>query len=283
VTFVMTKLVVIPASEIDDVEDTVDSVLFYEPDATIILVKDHDLNLDLDSRTIVIPKLPWPSMAGGKGAVFQKKLYAFQFILANFRDYEYVISLDADAIFLRSGIFKELDLIMLDRSVGIAGCVHQTKEGDLRNFDPVKNAILRLGGLRSFHKRSGRRYLDNLILQCGADRTKIGTHALGAFSVFQRGMIESWNERGWLSNDSLHSFPIPEDGLMGLLAIASGFTFKDIGGPEGIIDVTWRGLPRHPEDLVASDRYVTHSVRNFKEMNESEIRTFFSDRRLNEK
>jgi hypothetical protein len=279
----MTRLVIIPAAAIDDVEDTIDSVLFYEPNATIILIKDHDLNLDLDSRVLVLPKLSWPSMVGGKGAVFQKKLYAFKFILANFQDYEYVISLDADAVFLKSGIFEELDSIMKDRRIGIAGTVHLTKDGSLRNFEPIKNAILQKGGLRCIHKRSGRRHLDNLIRLCGDERDKIGTHALGGMSVFQREMIESWDNRGWLFNDKLHSFPIPEDGLMGLLAIASGFTFKDIGGPTGIIDLAWRGLPRHPKELVESDRYVTHSVRSFKEMNESEIRTFFSIRRSNEK
>ena len=279
----MPKLVIIPAAAIDDVEDTIDSVLFYEPNATIILIKDHELNLDLDSRVIVLPKLPWPSMAGGKGAVFQKKLYAFKYILANFQDYEYVISLDADAVFLQSGIFEELDSIMLDRSIGIAGTVHLTKDGGLRNFEPVKNAILRKGGLRSLHKRSGRRYLDSLISQCGEDRNRIGMHALGGMSVFQREMIESWDQRGWLSNDKLHSFRIPEDGLMGLLALASGYKFKDIGGPTGIIDLAWRGLPRHPEELATSGRYVTHSVRSFGAMNESDIRTFFSTRRVNKK
>lgn len=279
----MPRLVIIPAAAIDDVEDTIDSVLFYEPNATIILIKDHELNLDLDSRVIVLPKLPWPSMAGGKGAVFQKKLYAFKYILSNFRDYEYVISLDADAVFLQSGIFKELDSIMQDRSIGIAGSVHQTKDGSLRNFEPVKNAILRKGGIRCLLKRSGRRYLDDLIRQCGDGVTKIGTHALGGMSVFQRGMIESWDKRGWLTNDKLHSFPIPEDGLMGLLAIASGFNFKDIGGPTGIIDLEWRGLPRHPKELVESGRYATHSVRSFREMNESEIRTFFKIRRYTQK
>ena len=44
----MSRLVIIPAATIDDEEGTIDSVLFYETDATIILIKDHELNLDLD-------------------------------------------------------------------------------------------------------------------------------------------------------------------------------------------------------------------------------------------
>ena len=140
-----------------------------------------------------------------------------------------------------------------------------------------------MGGVKTLLKRLGRKHLRFLIESCGERRHEIGAHAIGAVEVFQKAMLEDWNINGWLQNDSLSSFNIPADGLTGLLTIASGYKLHDIGGPNGLIDVTWRGLPRHPMDILQSGVYVTHSVRSFQELDEHAIRSFFLNHRIDTK
>jgi hypothetical protein len=92
-------------------------------------------------------------------------------------------------------------------------------------------------------------------------------------------MLEDWARRGWLELKGLRTSHVPEDVLLGLATRAAGFTIAELGGRDGPLAVTWRGLPASPPQLAASGAIAVHSVRSWKDWTESEIRSFFRDRR----
>jgi hypothetical protein len=67
---------------------------------------------------------------------------------------------------------------------------------------------------------------------------------------------------------------------MGLLTVAAGYHIADFGRPADPIALAWKGLPAHPEELLARKKLVTHSVRSWESLEESQIRNFFREARV---
>jgi hypothetical protein len=270
-------VILIPAAKRDDLRDTVDSVLHYEPDLMVVVVKDFDEELVLDSRVTVLPPLPW--VRNGFGAVFQKKLWALDYILQN-TPAEIVLSLDADALVLRRGVFPKVSQVFQDSSIGIAGCSRIAPSGGIRSFDPVARSISSQGGFRSYSHFQARSFVRELLDLASTTNYVVGEHALGGAQFFRREMLSHWKSLGWMRDYGVSKLPIPEDGLFGLMAYASGYSIAEIGGPDGLLNISWKGLPSSPEQIYESGAYITHSVRSYKDLNENQIRTYFKERRI---
>ena len=269
--------ILIPAARRDDIRDTVDSVLHFEPELMVVVIKDFDEELMLDSRVTVLP--PLPGVRNGLGAIFQKKAWAFDYILQN-TEVDIILSLDADALLLRSGVFPMVSQFFLDSSIGIAGCCRIAPSGGTRDFTPVARSISSRGGLRSFGQRQARGFVGELLDRASTTDYVLGEHALGGAQFFRREMLSHWKSLGWLGDFGVSKLHIPEDGLFGLMAYASGYSIADIGGPGGLLNISWRGLPDSPEQICDSDAYATHSVRSYGSMREDQIRGFFKERRM---
>ena len=69
-------------------------------------------------------------------------------------------------------------------------------------------------------------------------------------------------------------FPVTSDDFFATTDVRA-----ELGGRDGPLAVTWRGLPASPPQLAASGAIAVHSVRSWKDWTESEIRSFFRDRR----
>jgi len=268
--------ILIPSAKKDDIRDTVDSVLHFEPDSLVLVIKDFDEDLKLDSRVTVLPPLPW--VRNGFGALFQKKVWAFDFILQN-TEVETILSLDADALLLRSGVFPKVSQVFLDPSIGIAGCCRIAPSGGIRNFEAVGRALQSRGGLRSIGQLKARSFVGELLARASKTNYVLGEHAQGGAQFFKREMINHWKSRGWLGDFGVSKLPIAEDGLFGLMAHASGYSIADIGGPGGLLNIAWKGLPSSPDQIHDSGAYATHSVRSFENMNETQIRSYFKEKR----
>ena len=81
--------------------------------------------------------------------------------------------------------------------------------------------------------------------------------------------------RGWFDQPYFATSLLGEDHIMSLLAVAAGYRIADFGGPDDPLALKWRGLPAHPEELLANKKLVTHSVRSWENMTEDEIRGIF--------
>ncbi len=268
----------IPTASRDDVNDTIDSILQLEPSCRIFVVKDFDEPLIFDPRVTVIPPLPW--RRNSFGGLLQKKLWALDFIIEN-ANFEYLLTLDADALFIRSGVTSKIDEFFssVPNNIGAAGCHRVSPSGELRDFRPARRILLRRLFLYPFSVRGSTRALFRLVHLAKANGLELGEHPLGAAVFFRREMLLKWKALGWLKDQRLSTLPIPDDHLLGLMIFASGFSVGEIGGPGGLISVKWIGLPAHPNFLLKQEVFIVHSVRSFENLTELEIRVQFQKSR----
>jgi hypothetical protein len=269
--------ILIPAAKRDDLQDTLESILHYEPNVPIYVLKDFDGPIRIDPRVIVIPPLPYKRNA--LGGLLQKKLWAFDYIMTN-TNVDVVLTLDADALVIRSGIFESVLSPLENINSGCLGCCRVSPSGAPRSFMQMGKTISRFGGFRALRIRDGRSLIKEFLKLAKTSDYELGAHAISCAVFFKRELLEEWQSRGWLENHGLSEFPIPDDGMLGLMTYASGYKIGEIGGPNGLINVAWKGLSAAPEQLNNSGAFIIHSVRKFEEMTEIEIRSFF--RRIRE-
>lgn len=269
--------VLIPAAPRDDVADTVDSVLHFEPDALVVVLHDGDGPLDVDERAVVLPPLPWPRNA--HGGLWCKDAYGLDWVLRNSAA-RVVLRLDADAVFVRSGAFElAQQRFQQDAQLGALGSFQVRHDGDRRDFTESGATVNRhcgVAGIRFPRTRASMRALRAQALQHGYVP---GAHALGAALFLRREMLEAWQRRGWLQSWELAPVRMTDDVIMGLLTYAAGFRIGDFGEPGGVVAAKWRGLPASPEEILDSPACITHSVRSYRGLPEHEIRRRFRERR----
>ena len=70
-----------------------------------------------------------------------------------------------------------------------------------------------------------------------------------------------------------------EDHLFSLLAKATGFELGNLSGRNMPVGCAWKGLPASPEQLKKDGKKIIHSVRQWKDMDEQAIRTYFKTER----
>lgn len=269
--------VLVPAASRDDVADTVDSILHFEPDALVVVLHDADGPLEVDERAVVLPPLPWPrNILGG---LWCKDAYGIDWILRNSRA-RTVLRLDADAVFVRSGAFQAAEhRFSANSRLGALGSFRIGYDGGVRDFThwgAVLTQHCGLPGLRFPRTRSVLRGLRTQAMQHGYSP---GAHALGAALFLRRQMLEQWQTLGYLRSWGLSDARVTDDVIMGLLTYAAGYEIGDFGGPGDVVAAKWRGLPASPAEILAGQACITHSVRSFPGMDEREIRGWFREHR----
>jgi hypothetical protein len=264
----------------DDVVDTVDSVRTFLPDCRIVVIDDGIPDVrgnGLPGDVTVLPPLNY--QRNTFGGLWMKYCYGLKFIMVNYPS-DFILKLDADALVVAPGLGTEIERVFADPQVGLAGVYRIDPSGGRRDFSPIARAIAaETEGLRSWIRPIARGPLRSLLVEAQRHGYEAGEHALGAANVFRTKMLEDWARRGWLDLKGLRTSHVPEDALLSLTTRAAGFTIAELGGRGGPLAVTWKGLPASPPQLAASGALVVHSVRSWKEWTESEIRSFFRDRR----
>jgi len=275
-------VVLICSAPRDDVVDTVDSVQAFLPDWRVVVIDDGipDLRGDgLPDAVTVLPPLNYPR--NKFGGLWMKYCYGLNFILVNDPPL-FILQLDADALVVSSGLGTEIERVFADPQVGLAGVHRIDPSGGRRDFSPIARAIAaETEGLRSWIRPLARGPLRRLLVDARRHGYETGEHALGGATVIRTKMLEDWARRGWLELKGLQTSHVPDDAILSLATRASGYTIAELGGRDGPFAVTWKGLPASPPELTASGALVVHSVRSWKDWTETEIRSFFRDRRRN--
>ena len=268
--------ILVPAGPRDNLVDTLNSIIFYEPNVLIFVILDYEVNLSLPSNVIVFPPLPWDRNT--YGGLLQKKLWAFDYIIRNTQA-EIVLTMDADSLMLRSGVFEEVEKKFHDNSLGAAGAYRLDPSGNFRNFHPIARSIVFRVVSSSLRLKRGALVLIRMLLMGKSKEYELGEHPLGCSVFFNRSMLEKWQSLGWLSPQGLETIQVADDGILGLMIKASGYKIAEIGGAGQLLQVAWRGLPTSPQEIVASRAYLTHSVRYFQKLTEENIRSYFANLR----
>lgn len=279
--------VVLPVGP-DDAEgalDTLASALYYLSESRIIaVVDDTDGHSDFGRRArelspdiAVLPASP--HCHGKLGELWVKQAAAYQWLLERYEP-DVTLRLDADALIIGSGI-EELaeNEFASDARIGLLGSYRVRTDGTLRDWSWPARRLRIETGIRGLRYPSRLRHLRQLITLARRNGYVDGEHALGACYIHSLRAVDGIYAKGWFRESSLATSRLGDDHLMGLLTVAAGYRIADFGRPADPIALAWKGLPAHPEELLARKKLVTHSVRSLESLEEAQIRNFFREAR----
>lgn len=265
--------------------DTLDSVLCYAGASRVIVVvddtggtSDFAKQAEVMSDDIVVIPAP-PRALGGYGGLWVKIAAAYRWMLTRYAP-GVILKLDTDALLIGSGIAEHAARrFTADPTVGLIGPYRIAPDGTVRDW---------LWGARMLRIESGPlglRYPGmwaserRLLKQARRNGYIYGEHALGGGYIHSLSLADAIHARGWWDIPALAPSRLGEDMIMGLLAVAAGFRIGDFGRPEDPVAARWRGLPAHPDELLAAGKVLTHSVRFWNDLQEQEIRRIFKEAR----
>lgn len=270
-------VVVVPAGPRDDAADTLRSVLCYTDAEQILVIDDtHGRGIGIDDPRIRVLTPP-ESPPGPLGGLWAKEAVAYQHAAENI-EFDILLRLDTDALVLGPGVAAAAaEQFASDPALGALGAYRIGPDGGMRDWSPGKKMIKAELGLRGLRHPATRRRLRELVARCPG--YILGEHALGCAVLFRGDAIRAMHRGGMLNYRELGHAHAGEDHMFGLLMAAAGYHIGDFGGPDDPLAVRWIGLPASPSDLLAAGKLITHSVRSWEGMQETEIRQYFAAHR----
>jgi hypothetical protein len=195
-----------------------------------------------------------------------------------------ILRLDVDALLIGSGLAERaVDKFAADPKIGLIGSYRTAPDGSIRDWSWGARMLrmesgllgLRHPGLRASHRR--------LLRLARSNGYIYGEHPLGGGYIHSLDLADDIRARGWWDIPALAPSRLGEDMIMGLLAVAAGYRVADFGGPDDPVAERWRGLPAHPDELLAKGKLLTHSVRFWEDLQEPELRRIFREVRTRER
>jgi hypothetical protein len=269
--------------------DTLDSALHYAGASRVIVVVDDTGGHDEFAKRAAamsedIAVIPAPPRApGGYGGLWVKIAAGYRWLLERFAP-EVTLKLDVDALLIGSGLAdRAIEKFAEDPKVGLIGSYRIAADGGVRDWSwGARRLRIESGplGLRYPRMRASHR---SLLGRARPNGYVYGEHSLGGGYIHRLNLADDLHARGWWDMPSLSPSRLGEDMIMGLLAVAAGYRTADFGRPADPMAMRWRGLPAHPDELLATGKLLTHSVRFWGDLREPEIRDIFRAARMREK
>ncbi len=280
--------VVLPVgpNDTDGAFDTLASALYYLDQARVIVVVDDSGGhsgfgsraRELSPDIVVLPAPP--QAPGGLGGLWVKIAAGYGWLLERY-DPDIIVRLDADALIIGAGIEEYAAReFAKDPRVGLLGSYRISADGGLRDWSWPARRLHIEAGIRGFRHPRSRARLRELIALARQHDYVDGEHALGGCYIHSRKAAADIQARGWFKETSFAASKLGEDHIMALLTVAAGYRVADFGRPEDPMALIWKGLPSHPDDLLARKKLVTHSVRSWESLGEAEIRGIFRAARV---
>jgi hypothetical protein len=269
--------------------DTLDSALHYAGESRIVVVVDdtggHDefaKHAEVMSEDIAVIPAP-PRAPGGYGGLWVKLAAGYRWMLERFAP-EVILRFDVDALLIGSGLAdRAIEKFAENPKVGLIGSYRIAADGNARDWSWGARMLRIESGLLGFRYPGMRTSYRKLLRLARPNGYIYGEHALGGGYIVSLNLADDIQARGWWYMPSLAPSRLGEDMIMGLLAVAAGYCTADFGRPEDPMSMRWRGLPAHPDELLAKGKLLTHSVRFWGELREPEIRSIFREARMREK
>lgn len=274
--------VIIPAGPRDDVVDTLASVVHYsDPSRKILVIDDTGfLHLKMDELRQLSPDIaimPAPEAPPGTlGGLWIKVAAGYRWMLERYEP-QIVLRLDADALIIGSGLEKRAEEeFARNPSIGILGACRIGPDGGRRDSAWAARRLRRdtgIFGLLHPQCRTAVRYFRDLAHQNGYVS---GEAALGGAIIHPYDAVRNLYDRGWLDQPRLAASSLCDDHILSMLIMAAGYELEEFSRPGDPMALKQRGLPAHPEELLATGKLVTHSVRYWQDLKEKEVRDIFA-------
>lgn len=268
--------------------DTLDSALHYTDDSRIVVVIDDTAPHEhLADRVLRLSKdiavVPAPARApGGHGGLWVKIAAGYRWLLERYEPVV-IVRLDVDALFIGHGLAdRAIAEFAAQPGVGLLGSYRVGADGGRRDWSYAARQLGIETGHRGLRYPMRRKQLRALQALARAAGYVAGEHVLGGAYIHSIRAADEIHARGWFDLPWLASSKLGEDHIMSLLTVAADFRIGDFGRPGDPLALKWRGLPAHPDELLANGKLVTHSVRYWQDLSEAVIRRIFREARAND-
>jgi len=201
--------------------------------------------------------------------------------------FDFFLKLDADALVIKPFSVRVKALLAASPDCGIMGCYQFSPASARgRTSAPALEKLLRQVSVwrqtemgrpavqMAWWGRYGQ--IRNLIREAVLNGYRLGEHCQGGAYVVSPECARKLFDRGILGDPLVWiQTPLGEDVVMGLCTSAIGLKLGDINQNEHLFAVKHRGLPASPERLVEHGFSVIHSVKDYADQLEENIRGYF--------
>jgi hypothetical protein len=268
-------------NNLDHMMDVIESIVYYTTDDRRIIIQDNSTPLNFGDRLkecypelIVIRT---PENYGLGGGLYKAESLAFMFA-DSMIDYQVMVRMDADALFTGFGL--EDDAIAYFKEHPNAGQLGNRLESE-EGTGWAREELTREMGVRGMVQDRKRAMFLRKIYNKAQDKGyQLGHHILGGVGIFNPTFVSKLVSQQLLLREEIRRSKLQEDHLFSLLCNAVGMEFHHWQVPDYPMAVAWKGLPDSPENLVAQNAKLVHSVRGWRDMNEDQVRAFFRKRRV---
>jgi len=276
-----------PHEDPADYRDTLRSVAAYaEPSTSVLLLDDTarpDLRRSVADIGVRVDVLAGPGRSGLRGALATLVCRGLAHAVGPMGAGQ-VLRMDSDAVMIGPGLEAAArQAFAADPGIGALGSFRTGPTGVARDFGPAVELFDDDLGRRGLRHPTWALSLRRLLRTAERQGYERGEHALGAALLLSRPVLLVCARRGWISAAGgpagAGAGGVGDDHLLGLLVRAAGFRTADFGRPGEPLAVSWRGLPARPEELMASNAKVVHSVKSWGDQRESDVRAVLRDGR----
>jgi hypothetical protein len=278
-----------PGSRPDWVLDTMASVRYYtEGTLKFILIDDSQKSVAAgiaaevaDVDVVVIPK-----NLGKVGGLYISLSTAYRFVLDTY-ECRVVLRMDDDA--LMTGWNPHLDALEAMRAEPLTGIIGRHIQGRFSpdcfgnthdNYWPRKQLMKDTASWKLIRRPLANLALRKLLLEALGNGYELGENIQGGAYFITRDCLQKLADRGLLPMQRLRDVNLCEDHLFSMLAKVAGMELCDLAGPGMPFGIAWKGLPASPETLLHSGKKIIHSLRFWRDLDETAIREHFSRQRV---
>lgn len=269
------------------VHDTLESIRHYtDPDRRIILIDDRGTNDRFQVEGEDIDVLV-NSRESGKNAKLHFALNdGIKYAMQNYY-FQVMLRMDDDALFI--GYRPEDDAIyrfQAHPNTGQLGSYNLTCMGYHRDLSwPAQRLEKEMDmpavkeGKDSCKTGALAKQLKRVYASAREHGYQPGEHCIGAATYYSYECLKRLIDQNLLDIPELATSLLADDHLIGLLIRASGMEIEDFTQDADPLCLDWLNLPCAPDEIIARGKKITHSVKRWQDLEQSEIRAFFRARR----
>jgi len=260
------------------VSDLVDSLFFYEPEVSCVLLVDDGKLSEALSKTFVSPpacevvSISNPRSGRGNGwsgGLCVGVLAGMAWFQKHRTDLDFVVKLDTDALIISPFSAKVTAKFRESSEVGLLGTYRHDPNGKLRHttgWIPSLRTFLSPISLRGKYLQItlwGRpRKIRQALLAALANGYHLSEHCQGGAYAVSAQMLVRMASQGYLDDPLCWIWSgLAEDVMMGLYACAVGMELADYNGVGEPFGFQYLGLPDRPDVLLANGYSIIHSVK----------------------
>jgi len=275
-----------PGDNPDFIVDTIESIIFFcQCNLKLILADDSQQGLGqlIQSKFPEADCLVNAKSNGLGGGLYITLSLAFKHAVENYQ-FKTLLRIDTDALVIGLNPQRDAEeLFLCNPNVGLGGLYKSGIELVDFNNNVFDNRWPRnyLYGItctwRMFKRPVANITLRKHFVKAFANGYDIGENIFGGAYFLSEELLIAMYGAKLLPDYKLRNSRMEEDHIFSILAKSLKFDIGDMGSGELPFGVFWKKLPASPEQLLLKKKKVIHSTRSWNDMDEYDIRTYFSN------